>query len=41
MGEVAEMHLDGTLCEVCGGVFDDIIVGNEPPGYPWSCEDCE
>lgn len=31
MGEIAEMHLDGTLCEACG----DFI--GEPCGYPRYC----
>ena len=35
MGEVAEMMLDGTLCQVCGGVIDGTT-----PGYPRTCEDC-
>lgn len=34
MGEVAEMMLDGTLCEQCG-----TFIG-EPVGYPRLCEDC-
>jgi len=41
MGEVAEMMLDGTMCEGCGVVFDDIIEGAEPPGFPRRCEACE
>ena len=41
MGEVAEMIIDGTLCETCGSVFDDIIEGNDAPGYPRKCEECE
>lgn len=40
MGEIAEMHLDGTLCECCGQVFDDIINGAEPPGHPRRCSGC-
>lgn len=35
MGEIADMHLDGTLCESCG-----TFIG-EPCGYPRYCEDCE
>jgi len=34
MGKLAEMHLDGTLCECCGiylGVSD---------GYPVRCAEC-
>ena len=38
MGEIAEMMLDGTLCEECGG-----LVGDEPRevGYPRLCELCK
>jgi predicted Zn-ribbon and HTH transcriptional regulator len=36
MGEVAEMMLDGTLCQYCGAYLDDSI------GYfPQSCPDCK
>ena len=35
MGEIAEMHLDGTLCERCGEFL------GEPVGYPRLCKDCE
>lgn len=35
MGEVAEMMLDGTLCQICGGVID-----GDAPGFPRYCEDC-
>lgn len=35
MGEIAEMMLDGTLCEQCG-----TFIG-EPVGYPRLCEDCK
>ena len=46
MGEVAEMMLDGTLCQICGGLMEDLINENgddlkEPPGYPRTCEDCK
>lgn len=34
MGEIAEMHLDGTLCERCG------VYMGEPCGYPRYCHDC-
>lgn len=34
MGEAAEDILDGTVCEGCGEFFDDIIDGDEPPGFP-------
>jgi hypothetical protein len=35
MGEIAEMMLDGTLCEGCGVYLD-----GEGDGYPRRCEDC-
>ncbi|MCR1835007.1 hypothetical protein NSA56_11430 [Oceanobacillus caeni] len=41
MGEIADMHLDGRLCECCGSIFDDILEGEEAPGYPRRCEDCK
>lgn len=34
MGEIAEMHLDGTLCERCGEYL------GHPVGYPRYCRDC-
>lgn len=41
MGEVADDILDGTVCQHCGVFFDDILAGEEPPGYPRSCPECE
>jgi hypothetical protein len=35
MGEIAEMMLDGTLCESCG-----IPLNDDPPGYPCMCAHC-
>lgn len=35
MGEIAEMMLDGTLCEGCGEFLTD-----DPPGYPCRCSSC-
>jgi len=35
MGEVAEMMLDGTLCEGCGE-----LINLNPPGYPCYCAQC-
>lgn len=35
MGEISEMMLDGTLCQVCGSVID-----GDTPGYPRYCLDC-
>jgi hypothetical protein len=33
MGDIADMILDGTLCQVCGVH----MIGN---GYPQTCQDC-
>lgn len=46
MGEATDMILDGTLCEVCGSLIEDLIPdeGNElleSPGYPRPCDDCK
>jgi hypothetical protein len=35
MGEIADMMLDGTLCQSCGEYLDQ-----EPCGYPVSCGGC-
>ena len=35
MGEIAEMMLDGTMCQVCGEFMD-----GEPAGYPVTCAGC-
>lgn len=35
MGEVAEMMLDGTLCQFCG-----VYIG-EDVGFPVTCPDCK
>jgi len=35
MGEIAEMVLDGILCEECGGFIDGCAAG-----YPRQCADC-
>ncbi|MGM0341627.1 hypothetical protein [Enterococcus sp. AZ007] len=40
MGETAEMILEGTLCEACGSVVEDIVLGEKAPGYPRTCDDC-
>ena len=37
MGEIAEMMLEGTLCEGCGEAFDP---DDESPGYPRRCAGC-
>jgi hypothetical protein len=36
MGEIAEMMLDGTLCEGCGEFLNE-----EPLGYPGYCFSCQ
>lgn len=35
MGEIAEMMLDGTLCEGCG-----VFLDGDAEGFPRRCEDC-
>ena len=35
MGEIAEMMLDGTLCEGCG-----VALGGSADGFPRQCSDC-
>lgn len=37
MGDIADMVVNGLLCQDCGVYMDDF----EEPGYPRSCEDCE
>ena len=36
MGEIADMMLDGTLCEGCG-----VFLNDEAAGYSCYCEGCE
>lgn len=36
MGDIAEMILEGVLCDMCGALVDE-----EASGFPRSCEDCE
>lgn len=36
MGEIAEMMLDGTLCQCCGSFID-----GDSPGFPRLCNDCK
>lgn len=42
MGEIADMMLDGTLCQICGTLMEDFITGERTraPGYPRTCQDC-
>ena len=35
MGDIAEMMLEGILCEVCLEVIHDNF--DDPPGYPTTC----
>jgi hypothetical protein len=35
MGDVAELILDGIICEFCGCLIDGEITG-----YPRKCEEC-
>lgn len=37
MGEISDMMLDGTLCEVCGEFIDD----DEGGEFPRKCAACE
>lgn len=36
MGDIAEMMLDGTLCECCGVYIEEV----EAQGFPRRCSDC-
>lgn len=36
MGDIADMMLDGVLCEGCGVYLD-----GDAPGYPRYCEHCQ
>jgi hypothetical protein len=38
MGEIADMMLDGTMCQGCGVWLHD---GADGPGYPGYCSDCQ
>lgn len=41
MGEHADDVLDGSVCQFCGQWFDDVLAGEESPGYPRSCPACK
>lgn len=45
MGEIADMMLDGTLCEGCGELMDGLVNDtdelDEAPGHPRRCAACE
>jgi len=34
MGEIADMMINGSMCQYCGECFDD------EPGYPRTCSAC-
>lgn len=36
MGDVADMMLDGTLCQGCG-----VFLNEDAPGFPCSCRNCK
>lgn len=38
MGEIAEMMLDGTMCQGCGEFLCD---GEDGQGFPGYCESCQ
>jgi len=40
MGDIADMILDGTLCEWCGVYIEEGEVPLEADGYPRKCADC-
>lgn len=40
MGEIADMMLDGTLCQVCGVAMIH-SEEEEPCGFPVTCAGCE
>ena len=37
MGDIADMVLDGTLCESCGEALPFISIGHDYPRYCSSC----
>ena len=39
MGEIAEMMLDGFMCEQCGEIIGDMETG-EGQGFPGLCAGC-
>jgi len=46
MGEIADMVLEGILCQVCGVLMEDLVVEgqeelSEGPGYPQTCPACQ
>jgi hypothetical protein len=41
VGDIAEMILEGILCQICGGLMEDVTEKSPIPGYPRTSEDCE
>jgi len=47
MGNYADDILDGTLCQVCNCIMDDLKPKDSsnvllpPPGYPRTCDECK
>jgi hypothetical protein len=44
MGEIADMMLDGTMCQGCGEFLHDTadgFPGADGPGYPMYCSACQ
>lgn len=41
MGEHADDILEGLCCEQCGEYFDDVLDGEDAPGFPRTCESCQ
>lgn len=37
MGEIADMMVNGFMCQSCGQFMPD----GEEPGYPRDCQDCK
>ncbi|MEY5098688.1 MAG: hypothetical protein RJA36_1407 [Pseudomonadota bacterium] len=38
MGEIADMMLEGILCQECGDVID--VESDDSPGHPVTCDGC-
>lgn len=41
MGEIADLMIEGALCGGCGSWTEEYFAGNDAPGYPTLCEDCQ
>lgn len=48
MGDIADMMLEGVLCQVCGSYLGEIPEDGEsevveliPDGFPQTCESCQ